>query len=175
MENNEKHETLHYTIHKVSDENMIEIKLFNEIYAAKLDDGANCNLIDQTVFENLPHDIKQKFKAEKSPLRCANDTEGTVSGSIILPIIVGRQKFKTKFYVIDGSTPYQIYLGKVFHKQTNSLFNHGADSLQLYDEILIYAEDPIIMGPYSEYIIKGKLEVLGLPDGTCGIIKGRSV
>ena len=120
-------------------QNTLKVMLNGNYHFALLDTGATCSIINKTLLEYLPkHSYRKLQKPSTSILGIGNQTQ-TILDNIEMDIVIGKQKFRHTFYVIDQS--FSIIL--------------GMDFLNKYHATLDFSKNLVSIGGFFH-----KLEVL---------------
>jgi len=146
----------------------LKVCIANQEYDAKLDTGADLNLISEKVFNNLPVQYRNRLDRSKAGnAKVANQVTVTTLGTLQLPILVDRQLFKIEFTVFPDAL-FPVFLGKPFHKKTAAMVNHLTDTIKLTNSTPIYSEASFEIEPYREVMCHGKLHEI-VPEGSIGL------
>ncbi len=128
---------------------------------AKIDSGADLNVISKTFLEKLPIQYKNKFRHKPQEIFCANGTTAHVFGEISLPICIQNQKVSVTFNVMQQGHN-DMYLGIPFLRATSAILKFGAENnntLSLMLGIPVHSDHYIEVSPYTEAIIPGAISV----------------
>ena len=124
--------------HKITETGFLHVQISNVPIKAKLDSGADLDIISEKTFHQLPLFLKHRIKRRLSHVRTANTSHPpTVTiGTIRLPVTVYQQKFNVTFSImIDAS--YGMFLGKNFLKTHRAKIDHEADTITLSLSIVV--------------------------------------
>jgi len=146
---------------------MLTVRLADKIYEAKLDSGADINLISNTVFENLPVGFRNRAKRKKGVAFVANQQEASTLGTVNLPVNINGQQFKVKFTIFPDAS-YPIFLGRPFLQSSKAKVDHDRNTIQLSNSNPIHSTDNFTIEPYSEVICQARLQHES-PNDTIGL------
>ena len=113
--------------------NVIPIGIGTSKTLAKIDSGADINLISKSFFDTLSIQYKNKLQAHNFIVLCANDSPAEMLGTVTLPISISGRKISTKLHVMDGAHS-DVYLGMPSYNKTWLfwLLTTGTDKHFLY-------------------------------------------
>jgi len=124
--------------HKMSKDGFLKVAISQTEYNAKLDTGSDLNLISQEVFDKLPIQYRNRLDRSKATkAKVANQQVISTSGTLKLPVLIGRQLFKLEFTVFPEAL-FPVFLGKPFHKKTAARVNHATDTIKLTNATAIH-------------------------------------
>jgi len=152
----------------MSKDGFLKVVISQTEYNAKLDTGSDLNLISQDVFENLPIQYRNRLDRSKATkAKVANQQVISTTGTLDLPVLIGRQLFKLEFTVFPEAL-FPVFLGKPFHKKTAARVNHATDTIKLTNATAIHSEASFYIDPYSEVMCHGKLHE-SVAEGSIGL------
>ena len=127
---------------------------------AKIDSGADLNVISKQFLDTLPVHFKNKFRRKNSQIYCANGSVAQVLGEVALPMDIVNKKISVRFHVMDVGQN-DIYLGIPFLKQNSAVLTFGHENqntLSLLLGISVFSEEFIEIQPFTETVISGGLQ-----------------
>ena len=134
----------------ISDKGLIKIEIEKQEYYAKLDSGADINIMSGKVFEQLPQHLRNKIdKSVTTRAHIADQSVVQTIGVVKLQVLIGRQLFKIPFHILPNAS-FPIFLGKPFHKATRAKVDHAENSIKITGSCGTYAEVAFTIDPYRE-------------------------
>ena len=127
---------------------------------AKIDSGADLNIISTHYLDKLPVHLKNKIKYKNSEVYCANGSTARVLGEIALPVDIVNTKVSVKFHVMDEGHD-NVYLGIPFLRQHSAILTFGNSDQNLLSMLLgmsVFSENFVEIQPYTEAVISGILQ-----------------
>ena len=140
--------------------NELSISIGTVYTLAKIDSGADINVITKSFLDSLPIHFKNKFPRKSSQIYCANGSTASVLGEVALPIDIAKTKMSVKFTVMDVGQN-DIYLGIPFLEQYSAVLNFSSskeNTISLHLGAPVFSENFIELEPYTETILSGTIQ-----------------
>ena len=109
--------------------NVIPIGIGTSKTLAKIDSGADLNLLSKRFFYTLPIQYRNELQAPNFIVLCANDSPTEMLGTVTLPISISGCKLSTKLHVMDGAHS-DVYLGMPFLQQNCAILAFDGNDKQ---------------------------------------------
>ena len=159
---------LRFQKHKITNTGILRIEIAKQVYQAKLDTGADIDIISEEVYRKLPPYYQNRInRSNVITAVVANKESVKTIGTVVLPVLVNRQLFKVKFHVLPKAT-HSVFLGKPFHKLAKARVDHHSDTIRLTNSVAVYSGTGFEIDPYSEVMCYANLGN-EIPEGTVGL------